>query len=56
MHESDQLWQILLQTHKHQFFMGCMNHNEGKGTKNADTSTHGVLENHHYGILDVREF
>ncbi|CAD8158986.1 unnamed protein product [Paramecium octaurelia] len=56
MIENDQLWQVLLQTHKLQFFMGCMNHNETKGTKNADTGTHGILENHHYGIVDVREF
>ncbi len=27
-----------------------------KGTKNADTGPHGILENHHYGILDIREF
>jgi len=24
--------------------------------KNADTGTHGILENHHYGICDIREF
>ena len=36
--------------------MGCIDLNEAKGTKNADTGIHGILENHHYGIVDVREF
>lgn len=41
---------------KQNFYLGCVNYMPDKGTKNADTGTHGILENHHYGICDIREF
>ncbi|EGR31206.1 hypothetical protein IMG5_115920 [Ichthyophthirius multifiliis] len=54
--ESNQFWQILNNYFHQKFYLGCINYVEGKGTKNADTGTHGILENHHYGICDIREF
>ena len=38
------------------FFLGCINFVPNKSAKNADTGTHGILENNHYGICDMREF
>ena len=37
------------------FYIGCVNHVEGKSAKNADNGPHGILENHCYGVLDIRE-
>lgn len=56
MIESDQLWTLLMNSFHLKFHLGCVNFVEGKGTKNADTGTHGILENHYYGIIDIREF
>lgn len=38
------------------FHLGCVNFVEDKGTKNAETGPNGILENHQYGILDMRDF
>lgn len=51
-----QLWQTMMSYYHQNFFLGCINFVPNKGTKNADTGTHGILENHHYGICDMREF
>lgn len=56
MIETDQLWQLLMSTFNQKFHLGCVNYIDGKSTKNADTGTHGILENHYYGIIDIREF
>ena len=56
MIESDQLWSLLMTSFHSRFHLGCVNYVESKGTKNADTGTHGILENHYYGIIEIREF
>ncbi len=62
---------MMLSYFNQKFYLGCVNFEDEKvnalnhktvivifqkGTKNADTGPHGILENHHYGILDIREF
>lgn len=54
--DGGQLWNQMKSYFHQKFHLGCVNFVEDKGTKNAETGPNGILENHQYGILDMRDF
>lgn len=54
--ETGALWNMLLGNFNQKFYLGCMNYDAKKSAKTADQGPQGILENHFYNILDLREF
>jgi len=56
LHESGELWQILLKYHNLKCLLGCAHSQVNEaGDQHEVMGTAGILNNHAYGIMDVRE-
>ena len=42
--------------YQQKFLLGAINLVEGRDLKNAEQGQQGILENHHYSIIDMRDF
>jgi hypothetical protein len=51
-----QLWNILYGYLGQKFLLGAMNQVEERGLREAEQGQQGILENHYYSILDMRDF
>lgn len=54
--ENGTLWNHLLANFSQKFYIGCINQDPKKSAKVADQGPQGILENHYYSIMDLREF
>lgn len=54
--EEDAFWHILMAAFREKFFIMCENLVKGRNPKAAEPGHHGILENHAYGVIDIREF
>mmetsp|Transcript_14445 Transcript_14445/g.12258 ORF Transcript_14445/g.12258 Transcript_14445/m.12258 type:complete len:323 (-) Transcript_14445:858-1826(-) len=56
MVDNGQLWEIFKNAYHQKFIIGTINAQKGKSIKNPEVGPNGILDNHGYGVLDVREF
>lgn len=50
-------WNVLYSLYTQKFFLSCINSLTNQQTfKNAEQGQQGILENHHYTIIDMRDF
>jgi calpain len=53
------VWNFLYQYYQQKFFIACINTSEeeiNKGFKNVEQGQQGILENHYYTIIDMRDY
>lgn len=56
MIENGVLWNLLLNNFNLKYYIGCINYDENKTVKTADQGQQGILENHYYSLLEMRDF
>ena len=50
------LWQIFNTYFQQKFLLSSINSVEERGFKDAEQGQQGILENHHYAIIDMRDY
>lgn len=50
------LWNLLLNNFNLKYYIGCINYDQNKTVKTADQGQQGILQNHYYSLLDMRDF
>lgn len=50
------LWQLLYGYMQQKFLLSVVNHVEERGFKDAEQGQQGILENHYYTIIDMRDY
>ncbi len=51
------MWNFLFSYYTQKFFISCINTSNNQQTfKNAEQGQQGILENHYYTIIDMRDF
>lgn len=49
-------WQLLYSYMNQKFLLSTINSVEERGFKDAEQGQQGILENHHYAIIDMRDY